>query len=102
MRPSPNRRIHQETHWRACKSVGDQAASAGIGAMVSLAAMAGYHVTKVFRSVPSGVWVQVCRSRWAPVGAELRSLHLLLLGSEGPTMRNRTVRNRIFSQISPS
>jgi hypothetical protein len=25
----------------------------------------------------------------------------VLLGSEGPTMRNRTVRNRIFSQISP-
>jgi hypothetical protein len=25
-----------------------------------------------------------------------------LLGSEGPTVRNRTVRNRIFSQISPS
>lgn len=47
---------------RACKSMGDQAASAGINASVLLAAIAGYHLMKVFRSVPSRVWVRVCRS----------------------------------------
>jgi hypothetical protein len=41
------------------------AAAAG-EALASFAAMAGYQRTNISRSVPSRVFVRVCRSRWAP------------------------------------
>ncbi len=43
--------------------LGDQAALAVAGTVVSLAAIAGYHAAKVSRRVPSSVRVRICSSR---------------------------------------